>query len=137
MHFRGGTVINQVPEECSLSLDMRYIPGDDPERLTEDFKKALPGYSIEVLDMYPPMICREESPLLKSLMEAYRRGTGEEPAMGRQHGATDARYFSPGMDAMTFGPKGDGIHGPEEWLSLESLQAFTRTMLEWGRSLRD
>jgi succinyl-diaminopimelate desuccinylase len=134
---RGGTVINQVPEECSLSLDIRYIPGDDTEKLTEDFKKALPGYDIEVLDMYLPMICREEAPLLKSLMEAYRRGTGEEPVMGRQHGATDARYFSPGMDSLTFGPEGDGIHGPEEWLSLESLQAFTRTMLEWGRSIKD
>jgi len=135
--IRGGTVINQVPEECTLSLDIRYIPGDDPEKLTEDFKKALPGYGIRVLDTYPTMTCREKSPLLKSLKEAYRRGTGEDPVMGRQHGATDARFFSSRMDSLTFGPEGDGIHGPEEWLSLESLQSFTGIILEWGRLIKN
>ena len=135
--IRGGTVINQVPDECRVSMDIRYVPDDDPDKITGDLREALPGFEVEVLNVYPPMVCREDAPLLVTLKEVFRKVSGDEPTIGRQHGATDARYFSPYMDALVFGPEGEGLHGPEEWVSLESMETFRRIIQEWGEKLKE
>lgn len=132
----GGTVINQVPDDCRLCLDIRYIPGDDPDRITAAMKKKLDGFEVNVLDVYPPMVCREDAPMLLSLKETFREVCGTEPVIGRQHGATDARYFAGRMDALIFGAAGQNLHGADEWVSIESLMTFARIMELWGESLR-
>ncbi len=134
--IKGGTVINQVPDECRLYIDIRYVPGDDPARITADLVKALPGIEVGTIDVYPPMVCREDVPLVASLKSAFRAVSGVEAAIGREHGATDARYFSDRMDALIFGPDGEDIHGPSEWISVQSLSAFAEIMDRWGAALR-
>jgi succinyl-diaminopimelate desuccinylase len=134
--IQGGTVINQVPDECRLSVDIRYVPGDDPERITADLKKAMPGFEVNVLNTFPPMVCREDAPLVASLRETFRRTTGREAVIGREHGATDARYFSDRMDALIFGPAGEDLHGPSEWVSVGSLMTCAEVLLNWGEKLK-
>jgi succinyl-diaminopimelate desuccinylase len=132
---KGGTVINQVPDESTVWVDIRHIPDDDPRRLVSRLRKALRGHRVEVLDSYPPMVCREDAPSLSGLREAFRRVTGREPGYHRSHGATDARYFSPRMDALIFGPAGKDLHGPEEWVGIRSLHHFADIMEAWARHL--
>ncbi|MGY5862568.1 MAG: M20/M25/M40 family metallo-hydrolase, partial [Candidatus Thorarchaeota archaeon] len=49
-------------------------------------------------------------------------------------GASDSRYLAgQGADLFDFGPEGDNLHGPNEWVSLASLKqnaAFFHTLLE-------
>ncbi len=38
-------------------------------------------------------------------------------------GASDSRYFSPkGVEAIDYGPKGGGVHGPDEYVEISSLE---------------
>jgi succinyl-diaminopimelate desuccinylase len=66
----------------------------------------------------------------------YRDVLGREPMLGREHGATDARYFSDRMDALIFGPSGEDLHGPDEWVSVASLEGVGAVLAAWGASLK-
>jgi succinyl-diaminopimelate desuccinylase len=133
--IKGGETVNQVPDWCALSLDIRHVPEDDPEAIVAGLRRALPGYEIRVIDRYPPMVCREDNPHIATLREAVRDVTGVDPPLGREHGATDARYFSDRMDALIFGPAGAGLHGPDEWVSIPSLLDFAGALEAWARRL--
>jgi succinyl-diaminopimelate desuccinylase len=133
--IKGGTVINQVPDECRLSVDIRYVPGDDPERILVALRRALKGFEVRVIDTFGPMVCRADAPLVRSLRRTFRGLTGHSSRLGREHGATDARWFSDRMDALIFGPGGEDLHGPAEWVSLESLFTFADVLAAWGSSL--
>jgi succinyl-diaminopimelate desuccinylase len=63
---------------------------------------------------------------------------GEALSVGRD-GASDAiSFLEAGIPAVEFGPSGGGHHGPDEWVSISSMQryrealtAFVRTLPEW------
>ncbi len=133
--IKGGSVINQVPDECRLSVDIRYVPGDDPDRILAALRKKLRGFDVGVLDTFGPMVCRADAPLVRSLRRTFRELTGRPPRNGKEHGATDARYFSDRMDALIFGPRGADLHGPAEWVDLPSLFTFADILAAWGEEL--
>ena len=41
--MRGGTALNIVPHECTFDFEFRHLPGDDPEKLFEEFKSYVPN----------------------------------------------------------------------------------------------
>ena len=44
-------------------------------------------------------------------------------------GASDAiSFIRAGMPAVEFGPVGEGHHGPEEWVSIESLEQYRNVL---------
>jgi succinyl-diaminopimelate desuccinylase len=52
-------------------------------------------------------------------------------AIGRD-GASDAiAFLDAGVPAVEFGPSGAGHHGPDEWVSIESLAAYRRALVEF------
>ena len=49
-----------------------------------------------------------------------------EPIIVEMAGASDSRYFSPlGIETIDFGPKGGNLHGPNEYVEIESLYKTT------------
>ncbi len=49
-------------------------------------------------------------------------------SVGRD-GASDAGSFlAAGIPAVEFGPEGAGHHGPEEWVSLASVQRYRESL---------
>jgi len=59
----------------------------------------------------------------------------ETLSVGRD-GASDAASFrEAGIPAVEFGPAGVGHHGPDEWVSLDSLHRYRRALSEFIRSL--
>jgi len=56
-------------------------------------------------------------------------------SVGRD-GASDAvSFLRVGVPAVEFGPVGAGHHGPEEWVSVPSLNAYRQTLDTFLRSL--
>ena len=56
-------------------------------------------------------------------------------SVGRD-GASDAvSFLRVGVPAVEFGPVGAGHHGPEEWVSVSSLNAYRQTLDTFLRSL--
>jgi succinyl-diaminopimelate desuccinylase len=53
-------------------------------------------------------------------------------SVGRD-GASDAvSFLEAGVPAVEFGPSGAGHHGPEEWVSIASLDAYRRSLVSFA-----
>jgi succinyl-diaminopimelate desuccinylase len=44
-------------------------------------------------------------------------------------------FLKAGVPAVEFGPSGGGHHGPDEWVSIESLARYRRALVDFARSV--
>ena len=77
-----------------------------------------------------------QNPYVLQLCKAATRLTvGESMSVGRD-GASDAvAFLKAGVPAVEFGPSGGGHHGPDEWVSIDSLANYRRALLDFARSV--
>ncbi len=130
----GGDTINRVPERCVIDVDVRYVPGQDPEEIFAAVS-ALPDTEVTKVFHRQPAIVERDNPYVELLAEAIARvgvEVGERISVGRD-GASDAVCFmDAGVPAVECGPIGGGHHGPEEWVSLESLEQYRKVLVEFA-----
>jgi succinyl-diaminopimelate desuccinylase len=59
----------------------------------------------------------------------------ESVSVGRD-GASDAvSFLKAGVPAVEFGPAGAGHHGPEEWVSIDSLARYRKVLVDFALGL--
>ncbi|GIF26000.1 succinyl-diaminopimelate desuccinylase [Actinoplanes tereljensis] len=120
---------NQVPAEATAWLDIRYPPSD-PDfagRTAEQVAAHLTrvaGAPAQIDALGPPHRADPAGPGVLALRDAIRT-TGHPASLLRKHGAADGRYYHAlGIDAVIFGPGGDGQHGPAEYLDIPTLRPY-------------
>jgi succinyl-diaminopimelate desuccinylase len=131
----GGDALNKVPDRCVIDVDIRYLPGQDPDALMAAVE-ALPGVTASPLLVRPPATVDRASPFVLGLREAAATfGEGEPMSVGRD-GASDAvSFLRVGVPAVEFGPVGAGHHGPAEWVSVSSLEGYRQALESFLRAL--
>jgi succinyl-diaminopimelate desuccinylase len=133
----GGDALNKVPDLCAIDVDVRYLPGQDPEAIRAAVD-ALPGATVVKVFHRQPAIVERDDPFVQALGEAISRVApplAERLGVGRD-GASDAiSFIEAGVPAVECGPVGDGHHGPEEWVSIRSLGDYRRTLVEFVKLL--
>ncbi len=131
----GGDAPNKVPEECAMDVDIRYLPEQDPGELLAQIR-ATPDVHVERYFIWPPAHVSRSNPYVLALSHAASRFTdGESVSVGRD-GASDAVAFQKvGIPAVEFGPSGGGHHGPDEWVSIESLARYRRALVDFALSV--
>jgi succinyl-diaminopimelate desuccinylase len=131
----GGDALNKVPDRCVIDVDIRFLPGQDPAAVLAEVR-ALPGVEAMPLLTRPPATVDRDSPFVRRLRDsAAAHHDGEPMSVGRD-GASDAvSFLRVGVPAVEFGPAGEGHHGPEEWVSVSSLQTYLQTLDTFLRSL--
>jgi succinyl-diaminopimelate desuccinylase len=127
----GGDAINKVPDYCSIDVDIRYLPHQDPEAILEQIRGLDPA-GIETIFALPSIDSGLESTWVNGLMKAAdAHHDGTSVSVGRD-GASDALSFiRVGIPAVEFGPVGAGHHGPDEWVSISSLESYLETLQEF------
>ena len=131
----GGDALNKVPDRCVIDVDIRYLPGQDPAEILEQVR-ALPDTEIANTFSRPPAIVDRESSFVLALREAAVPHHTEEPMSVGRDGASDAvSFLRVGVPAVEFGPRGGGHHGPEEWVSVSSLESYRGTLEHFLRGL--
>ncbi len=131
----GGDALNKVPDLCAIDVDIRYLPEQDPEAVLEQVR-GIPDARVEKLFSRPPAVVDRESPAVRALRDAAREHHEGEPMSVGRDGASDAvSFLRVGVPAVEFGPVGAGHHGPEEWVSVSSLETYRRTLETFLRSL--
>jgi succinyl-diaminopimelate desuccinylase len=120
----GGDAFNKVPDTCWMDIDIRYLPGQDPEAIVEQIHE-IPDLEItRRLHRAPATVSRSNPYVLALAAAAGRSGGADVLSVGRD-GASDAiSFLAAGVPAVEFGPVGEGHHGPGEWVSLSSLQHY-------------
>jgi len=130
--IEGGTALNIVPQDCSLDLEIRAVPAEDPEALLAelmDFSVALEaemramhpdaGIRMERLHAYPGLSLGDDHALVDfilSLLEEQqleRIGYGAEAGLFQQELGIPTVICGPGSMAQG--------HQPDEFVTREQL----------------
>jgi succinyl-diaminopimelate desuccinylase len=131
----GGDALNKVPDRCVIDVDIRYLPDQDPAEVLEQVR-GLPDTSAEALFTRPPAVVDRELPFVQALREAARAHHDGEPMSVGRDGASDAvSFLRLGVPAVEFGPVGEGHHGPQEWVSISSLETYRQTLESFLRGI--
>ena len=126
--IRGGEALNQVPDRCEIDVDIRYLPGQEPDEIRRQVAGLEPA-EIETIIELPPIAGGTEDRFIGDLAQAIEGCSGSPATTVGRDGASDAiSFIRAGMPAVEFGPVGEGHHGPEEWVSIESLEQYRNVL---------
>jgi succinyl-diaminopimelate desuccinylase len=130
----GGDAINKVPDACCIDVDLRYLPGQDPGQVLAAIE-AMPDVEITPLLQREPVNVDRDNPFVRTLAEAVSgvAPVGDQVSVGRDGASDVISFLRAGVPAVEFGPTGGGHHGPEEWVSIESLEQYRRALVEFAR----
>lgn len=121
----GGNASNQIPCTASCTLDIRFPPelSDDPDEVLKQVRKNLPeNCRLMKITGTGPLQTDPADGQVKLLQRTASFVLKKSVIIGRDHGASDARYFNRfNIPAFIYGPIGGDLHGANEWVSLKSL----------------
>src|SRR6201985_2757796 len=91
--IQGGDAINKVPDECRMSVDIRFLPGQEPDEILEQIA-SIPECDVTKTFVFPPVSVPRANPYVRALREAVARSIPDKEVMsvGRD-GASDAVAF--------------------------------------------
>jgi succinyl-diaminopimelate desuccinylase len=131
----GGDALNKVPDRCVIDVDIRYLPDQDLEEILGQVS-ALPECNVISTFTRPPASVERDSPYLVALSEAASAaGLLETMSVGRDGSSDAVSFLRVGVPAVEFGPSGEGHHGPEEWVSISSLETYRQVLTRFLKDL--
>jgi len=132
---------NKVPDEATISFDIRYIPEEfkgknfekGKEVLTKKIKKIIDNLGeVEILLFEPPQFTDEKNFYVLKLKEATKKVLQKNPKIIVKHGGSDIRHFNQvDCQGVTFGPIGGDLHGDNEWVEIKSLEKYCQIIFRF------
>jgi succinyl-diaminopimelate desuccinylase len=124
----GGDAFNKVPDLCTMDVDIRFLPNQDPGDILAQIR-AIPDVRIVKTFTRAPATVSRRNPYVLALREAVGRSIeGEALSVGRDGASDVISFLQAGVPAVEFGPIGDGHHGPAEWVSIKSLRSYRQAL---------
>ncbi len=131
----GGDAFNKVPDRCLIDVDIRYLPGQDPDQIIEQIERIDDLTIVRKFHRVPAIVSRQDPYVLALRAAVSSVREGEALSIGRD-GASDAiSFLEAGIPAVEFGPEGGGHHGPNEWVSIASLKCYRQALAVFIRDL--
>ena len=144
--IHGGMSVNTVPDRCTIAIDRRVPPGEDPAAARAhvlDFIAAKSCFDFPIEHDDPsvvllPLSDDENGPLADEFLGAAREVVEECEKTGALYGTHAANYAAAGVPSIVFGPgSAKQAHTVDEWLSLAQLEQaaeiYYRFALRAGR----
>jgi succinyl-diaminopimelate desuccinylase len=125
--MRGGLNINSVPDEARFGIDVRLVPGAEPEQLLERFEAAVSGeITFEIKLHAAPVWTHPGDPWISEVADIVRSKTGRSQAIGGAVYFTDAAALKPGMGnppTVILGPGEPALaHQTDEYCSVARIE---------------
>src|SRR5213082_988779 len=100
--IHGGDALNKVPDECTLDVDIRYLPEQDPGEILDQVQ-AIPEVDVTRTFIHPPVSVPRTNPYVRALREAITRSVlGETLSVGRDGASDAAAFLTAGIPAVEF-----------------------------------
>jgi len=131
----GGDAFNKVPDRCTMDVDIRYLPNQDPGEILADIRTLRDVRIVKTFQRAPAHVSRS-NPYVRALREAVSKSLdGDALSVGRDGSSDAISFLEAGVPAVEFGPVGGGHHGPEEWVSIASLAGYRRALGDFVKTL--
>lgn len=120
------TSFNKIPDECTVWLDIRYIPEEGAEKVIDNIASLLSkNFRMKIEINEPPLLVSEKNKYIeriKDIAEAIKKTPVKTyGAMG----TSDARHYTRiKTDGIEFGPSGGNIGADNEWVDIKSLDTY-------------
>ncbi|WP_051329100.1 M20 family metallopeptidase [Geminicoccus roseus] len=139
-----------IPDVVVLDLDMKFLPNESSAEVRREFEAFVhhfaqtdawmrghpPAVQWELGGLhFPAMNTPVDHPLVTSLVEHQTR-LGKAPEVRGFVAVCDAAHYAgAGVDGVIFGPSGDGFHGVDEYVDIDSLVRSTKviaaSVIDW------
>ncbi len=132
-----------IPDIAVIDLDMKFLPDETSAQYRRDFEAFVhhfaqtdawlrenpPSIQWELGGLhFPPLNTPADHPLVKSLITR-KSQIGRKPDLKGFVAVCDAAHYAgAGVDGVIFGPSGDGFHGDDEYVDIESLVETTKVI---------
>jgi succinyl-diaminopimelate desuccinylase len=131
----GGDAMNKVPDCCAIDVDIRFLPGQSAASILADIE-AIPDTAASVVFRRDPAIVERDNPYVRLLAESIADGVpAERISIGRDGASDIVSFLEAGTPGVEFGPIGGGHHGPEEWVSISSLERYRLALVEFVNAI--
>jgi succinyl-diaminopimelate desuccinylase len=131
----GGDAVNKVPDSCVIDVDVRFLPGQEPRAILEAVRE-LPDCDVVKCFLRAPAIVSRANPFVRTLAHVVANGASTESISVGRDGSSDAiSFLGAGVPAVEFGPEGGGHHGPDEWVSIASLERYRAALVSFVTSI--
>jgi acetylornithine deacetylase len=137
--IEGGVELSSYPAQCKLGLEHRTLPGETGEQvdvelasLLERCRRRDPDFeaSHRTLLVREPFEIGQEEELVALVGTVAADVLGEPTTIaGASFWADSAFIAAAGIPTVLFGPRGEGAHAIEEWVSLADTEAVARTLV--------
>ncbi|WP_110927427.1 ArgE/DapE family deacylase [Bacillus massiliglaciei] len=148
--IHSGDWTSTVPSECTIEARVGFPPGINPQDIKDDLKSFLLAAAgkdewlsenlpdITFYGFHAEGFSIDPNQELFDVLNKAHMAIGETPLEFRSFTATtDARFYNLYYDipATCYGPTGEGLHAPNEWVDLDSVKQVTRTyaafLMKW------
>jgi acetylornithine deacetylase len=126
----GGAEISSYPAECRLQVERRTLPGESEAQVEAEFRGILDGLAARDPEFRatlrkgtsrPPYEISPDAPIVAATAEVLRETNGSVHLAGMPFWTDTALFAAAGTPGIVFGPRGRGLHGPEEYVELDSV----------------
>lgn len=145
--IKGGVKTNVVPDECTISIDCRTLPGQSHEDILDKAREILaeceknyPGLKtkLTVTNNCPAVLTDSGEPTVKLFSDVYSAFFGKEPVYQGVNFYTDSAVLVPELHKpmIIFGPGHAWLaHQPNEYVEVEKLhdavKVYTLVLAEY------
>ena len=147
--YSAGDWASSVAGMAEMECRIGFVPGENGEDIVREVEGTIfkVAQSDDWLRKYPPTVQwygwdtepwvqDEDDKFIQSFLESSATILGNRPELVGFPGGLDTR-FSPyfGIPSFAFGPSGEALHGPDEYVEIDSLVTLTRIIakfiLDW------
>ncbi len=132
-----------VPDVAVIDFDLKFLPDEISADIRADFEDFVVHFAQQdswlrenppkvQWDLYglhfPPLNTPTDHKLVRAIIDS-RAARGEETEIKGFTAVCDAAHYAgAGIPGVIFGPRGDGLHGPDEYVEVDSLLAVAETL---------
>lgn len=134
--IKGGDKVNIVADFCEFSVDLRYMPGMNPDKVVAAVKdiasSVTSDFELEVDDLQLPYEISANDKYVKAFVTSSQK-VGAEPRLKGSDGATVISFFQHyGITAFATGfGKSGTLHADDEYAEIRTLYKGTRALEEF------
>ena len=137
--IHGGHALSVYPDRCVLGVERRTLVGEPSDAGLREVRQALSELAREDADFdasarqlltRAPHEILDDHPLCGELRQILRRRGLDDTPTGMSFWTDAAILGGAGTPAVLFGPTGAGLHGPNEYVEIDSVRSCRDALVE-------